>query len=400
MPYYNWTGIDLLGNDRYGKQFAGSLSDLELQLANRSIGLIRAKSSWFGSLISFFNRPSVDTQCNILEHLSLLIKAQVRLYDAFLLISRANSKNNYLSSAFLFYAETIKKGDSLISAFQIYPYLFDDITSTLLDIGEKTGSLEKILDYTVDYKISVNKLNSELKNKLLLPGLTLVFFVIIVALIFNLVVPQFENIFMGFGKPIPKSTANLFYVGHLFRDNIIKASILLVSLIVFFKALLKINLLKKSWQKICLKLPIVNNLILTFWRTHTLKAINILLLNNIQLDSALEITAKIIKNQVLQDDLRQITDKIKSGLQFCQILPNSKLFSDYNIEAYILVGESTGNLANSLGIAAEFYRKSLYRLLNRFIIFIQPALLIMLGAFIAGLLGSLYMSLLNLSSII
>jgi type IV pilus assembly protein PilC len=63
------------------------------------------------------------------------------------------------------------------------------------------------------------------------------------------------------------------------------------------------------------------------------------------------------------------------------------------------VGESTGALADMLNSVADFYDEENETSLIRFSNLIQPILLILMGAVIAGLLLSLYMPLFRLSTL-
>ena len=63
------------------------------------------------------------------------------------------------------------------------------------------------------------------------------------------------------------------------------------------------------------------------------------------------------------------------------------------------VGESTGALADMLNSVADFYDEENETSLTRFSNLVQPALLVVMGLVIAGLLLSLYMPLFRLSSL-
>ena len=64
----------------------------------------------------------------------------------------------------------------------------------------------------------------------------------------------------------------------------------------------------------------------------------------------------------------------------------------------IEVGESTGALQEMLNSVADFYDEEIEMNLGRFVTVIEPALLIIMGIVIAGLLLALYMPLIQLSS--
>ena len=62
------------------------------------------------------------------------------------------------------------------------------------------------------------------------------------------------------------------------------------------------------------------------------------------------------------------------------------------------VGESTGALQEMLNSLSYFYDEEIETSLSRFVTMVEPALLIVMGLVIAGLLLALYMPLFNLSS--
>ena len=77
----------------------------------------------------------------------------------------------------------------------------------------------------------------------------------------------------------------------------------------------------------------------------------------------------------------------------------SGVFPDVAIKM-VEVGESTGALQEMLNSLSEFYDEEIDTSLTRFITIVEPALLVIMGIVIAGLLLSLYMPLFNLSSMI
>jgi type IV pilus assembly protein PilC len=62
------------------------------------------------------------------------------------------------------------------------------------------------------------------------------------------------------------------------------------------------------------------------------------------------------------------------------------------------VGEQTGALQEMLNSLSDFYDEEIETNLARFVTIIEPALLIVMGIIIAGLLLSLYMPLFQISN--
>ena len=77
-------------------------------------------------------------------------------------------------------------------------------------------------------------------------------------------------------------------------------------------------------------------------------------------------------------------------------MKDSGAFPDVAIKM-VEVGESTGALQEMLNSLSDFYDEEIETNLGRFITIVEPALLVIMGIVIAGLLLSLYMPLFNLS---
>lgn len=400
MPFYNWSGIDFSGKDQRGCLFAASPEDLERQLATQAIGLIQAKVSFFNAIKLFFVKPSLDMQCNLLEHLSILLQSKIRFYDAIILIS-STSTNSFIASALSGIANRVKNGESLEEAFRIYPDIFDSVTCTLLQVGESTSSLGIVLKNIVEHKRQVAKLNAKLKSRLMLPLFTLAFFVTILLLLFLVVIPQFELIFGNFDKAIPPITLKLFALSKWCRSATpLYALISLALLFLAGKKILKFCMVKVYLDNILLKVPIINRLIITYWRIHCLKTISIMLLNQLPLNLALDLAKTVINNVILKNELEQIVEQVNSGAMLSTVNHNFLLFDDPHLQSFFLIGENSGDLGNSFEFATLWCQERLNKLLSQLIMFVQPTLLLVLGGFISLLLGALYVALLDMSSLI
>ena len=89
--------------------------------------------------------------------------------------------------------------------------------------------------------------------------------------------------------------------------------------------------------------------------------------------------------------------QVREGRALATAMQDSGAFPDVAIKM-VEVGESTGALQEMLNSLADFYDEEIDTSLSRFVTVIEPALLVVMGIVIAGLLLSLYMPLFNLSS--
>jgi len=96
-------------------------------------------------------------------------------------------------------------------------------------------------------------------------------------------------------------------------------------------------------------------------------------------------------------ELTIAAQQVREGRSLAAAMQDSAVFPDVAIKM-VEVGESTGALQEMLNSLADFYDEEIDTNLGRFITVVEPALLVIMGIVIAGLLLSLYLPLFNLSS--
>ena len=122
-----------------------------------------------------------------------------------------------------------------------------------------------------------------------------------------------------------------------------------------------------------------------------------LLGGGIPLVNALDVTSKSLSNQFMANELMVAAQQVREGRSLAGSMQDSGVFPDVAIKM-VEVGESTGALQEMLNSLSDFYDEEIDTNLGRFITVVEPALLVIMGIVIAGLLLSLYMPLFNLSS--
>ena len=122
-----------------------------------------------------------------------------------------------------------------------------------------------------------------------------------------------------------------------------------------------------------------------------------LLGGGIPLVNAIDVSARSIGNQYMAHELTHAAQQVREGRALAASMDESGAFPDVAIKM-VEVGESTGALQEMLNSLADFYDEEIETNLGRFVTIIEPALLVIMGIVIAGLLLSLYMPLFNLSS--
>ena len=91
-----------------------------------------------------------------------------------------------------------------------------------------------------------------------------------------------------------------------------------------------------------------------------------------------------------------VADRVREGKSFSANLDATGQFSNIAIEM-AKVGESTGSLADMLSSVADFSDEEIENRLNIMLAMLTPAVLILLGVFVAIILLALYLPLFSMA---
>jgi len=332
------------------------------------------------------------------QELATLLKAGLPLVQS-LDILRRRVPNPAFRAALNDVHERVRSGTALSDAFEAQ-HLFPPVYTASLMAGEKSGSLEQVIRRYVQHVKVLSSARAQVVSALIYPVILVALSAVVVGLIVFQVVPQFADFYrqMGHGAELPLSTRVVVAIS----TNLVASAGLVVPALaaiavgtfVWFRQPVQRRRLHAS----ILRVPYFGPLARRFATAQVSRTLATLLSGGIPLVNALDIATRATGNQAIVTHLAGVAQQVREGSSLAAALTARALFPDVAVEM-VEVGESTGALAEMLNNVADFYDEENQTSLTRFSNLIQPVLLIVMGAVIAGLLLSLYMPLFRLSSL-
>jgi type IV pilus assembly protein PilC len=330
------------------------------------------------------------------QELATLLKAGMPLVQS-LDILRQRVSNVVFKGVLDNVYERVRSGSALSEAFEAHGNLFPGVYTASLMAGEKSGNLEQVLRRYVSYVKIVSSVKRKTVSALVYPAILVALSVVVVTVIVVKVVPEFGNFYGQFGKELPLSTR--FIVG---LSAFVTTYILLIAGGIALAAFATWGWLKQPGHRrrldaVILRIPMIGPIAQKFSTSQGARTLATLLGGGIPLVNALEVTSRSMSNQHMAAQLTTAAQQVREGRSLAATLQESGSFPDVAIKM-VEVGESTGALQEMLNSLADFYDEEIDTSLARFVTIIEPALLVIMGIVIAGLLLSLYLPLFNLSS--
>jgi type IV pilus assembly protein PilC len=331
------------------------------------------------------------------QELATLLKAGMPLVQS-LDILRRRVANPVFKSVLDDVHERVRAGSALSEAFEAYGTMFPGVYTASLLAGEKSGNLEQVLRRYVSYVKIVSSVKRKTVSALVYPAILLALSLIVVAIIVVYVVPQFGAFYNELGgKELPLSTRIIVAISGFVTSYFFFILAAIAALTAAGWWWLKQPGQRRVLDRQILRLPAVGQVAQKFSTSQGARTLATLLGGGIPLVNALEVTSRSLSNRYMASELTSAAQQVREGRALATAMQDSGAFPDVAIKM-VEVGESTGALQEMLNSLAEFYDEEIDTNLSRFVTIVEPALLVVMGIVIAGLLLSLYMPLFNLSS--
>jgi type IV pilus assembly protein PilC len=329
------------------------------------------------------------------QELATLLKAGMPLVQS-LDILRQRVPNPFFKGILDDVYERVRGGNSMSEAFEAHGSVFPGVYTASLLAGEKSGNLELVIRRYVAYVKVVAAVKRKTISALVYPLILLLLSCAVVAIIILRVVPEFGTFYTQFGAQLPLSTRFLVGVSHFAGTYFGLLSLTVFAAIAGFISWLRRPGSRTLFDRWTLSVPMLGPIAMKFSTSQAARTLATLLGGGIPLVNAIDVSARAIQNRYMAQELVTAAQKVREGRALGAALHESGVFPDVAIKM-VEVGEQTGALQEMLNSLADFYDEEIETNLGRFVTMIEPALLVIMGMVIAGLLLALYMPLFNLS---
>jgi len=252
---YQWEGMDKKGQRIKGRSVAQNEQALKNELRRQGVVAtrIRKQSQAFKSA----GRVKPEDIAIFSRQLATMLGAGIPLVQAFEIIGAGHEKPA-MQKLVLDIKSDVEGGTSLHEALAKHPLYFDDLFVNLVEAGEQAGALEGLLDKVATYKEKSEAVKKKVKKALFYPAAVLVVAVIVTVILLIFVIPQFEDLFKGFGADLPAFTQMVINLSRFVQANGIYMAVVVAGAFwVFFYFKKRSRKMRHFLDRMALKMPII-----------------------------------------------------------------------------------------------------------------------------------------------
>lgn len=328
------------------------------------------------------------------QQLSMMTKAGLPLLDAFKALEE-QTENKYFSNMISEIGKDVKGGRPLSAALGKYPKVFNTLYTATVASGEKTGQLDQVLERLSDQLQRDYDLISKIKSSLSYPVMVVSALIGIMILMFIFVIPQLKAIFADMGATLPLLTRIVLGIS----DFLVKYWYIMIILLIggYFgvTSWAKTKAGKMTLDRVVLRIPMVGGLMKKIYMTRFARTMGTLVASGLPMLEIISTVKHVITNSVYQVAFDKISADIESGLPLSESIKKQKIFPAM-IYHLISVGEKSGKLDYVLISMANFFDKEIENQTAGISTFIEPFLIIIIGAGVGLVVASVLMPIYSL----
>ncbi len=399
MPVFKWVATDLTGKIYQGIDFSVNPNELEQLLLQRSLGLMRYRSKRRSILNGA--RVSLDQQINFFTDLLNLLQAGVLLPQSLqILVHQVQLPVLRCIVSYLLY-QVKNQGLTLDQALQPFTNIFGGLALETIKAGCLGSNLELAVQNVIVYLQARQALRQQLRKALILPIATMIIFLIVTGIVLIGIVPQFAIIFDQAQVPLDAATqwvlgASLFICS--FQALVWGGLIWSGLVFIYLMCQTRIGQYLADW--LILRIPLLGSL--SYWHNLVsfLQAASLLLDGGMPIVESFDQAQAVCVNRVLRLQVQQMTSLVRRGTDVSTAMSKtSSRFFGNDLVTMVKVGEEGGRLSEMFQRAAQVYQQRFVNRLQLILSLLQPAMIILLGILVAGLIWSIYIPIFNLPTV-
>ncbi len=323
-----------------------------------------------------------------------LSKSGLPLQKSLDLLAR-QTRSEQLRRAVTAVRERVQGGALLSEAFESTAK-FPKTYCAALRAGERSGSLDKVLDQYVTYQKTSRSFRKKFLSALIYPAFLMVFLCGLIVLIDTFIIPRFSELYTELEVPMPPLTVFVIGLGMGIKRVGLFVLAGIVLAIFGLRAAGRARAARLAWERLKFRLPVAGKLLLKFSIAEFVRTLSTLLEGGLPVVTALQNSVESVSSPLLAQGIEQARKEVMAGRTLSSSLRMTGFFPPLALDM-VEVGESTGALPSMLKSVAEFFEEDVNIDLSTLVALVDPVMIASIAVVVGFVLVAFYLPLFSLA---
>lgn len=395
---FSWEGTDRKGAKIKGESSGVNPALVKAQLRKQGINPLKVRKKAQPLLGSGKKIKPMDIAI-FTRQMATMMKAGVPLLTSFDIINEGFENPN-MRKLVEELKQDVAAGNSFASSLRKRPRHFDELYCNLVDSGEQSGALETLLDRVATYKEKTEALKSKIKKAMNYPIAVIIVALIVSAILLIKVVPQFEQVFSGFGAELPAFTLMVVGLSEFLQEWWLLVLMGIGTFIFALSEMHKRSEKFRNWvDRLLLKAPIVGKIIYMSSVARFARTLATTFAAGVPLVDALDSVAGATGNVVFRTAVNKVKQDVSTGMQLNFSMRSTGVFPSLALQM-TAIGEESGALDEMLDKVASYYEAEVDNMVDGLTALMEPMIMAVLGVLVGGLVIAMYLPIFQLGKVV
>lgn len=272
-----------------------------------------------------------------------------------------------------------EEGRSLSEALAQHPRAFPELYVTTIQAGEASGRLDFVLTQLVAYLDWQETISGQVRQATMYPMIVLGAIGVLILILIGYVFPKIIPVLQSRTSELPLPTKIVMAASSFLRAEGIIVLAAVIGMFITYRIMRRRPTLGKFIDGIQLRMPIVGDFVRNVNMARMVTYLGLFYRSGVEIILALTLVERMIANRVVAAAVNRVRLEIEGGDTMAAAFGRNPLFPPIIVRS-VALGETTGQLDESLGRAQVFYEREVPSAVRRMITALQPALIMVMGS--------------------
>ncbi|MFI4859727.1 MAG: type II secretion system F family protein [Phycisphaerales bacterium JB063] len=297
-------------------------------------------------------------------------------------------------------AERVQSGSDLSSSMQQHPKVFPTVMCSLIKASELSGTMGKMLDRISKYMSKEAGTLRKIKGALTYPAVMIAFVTLVTVLLLMFVLPRFATIYAGRGAALPGPTRLLLGISGSFHQYWWAYAAGACAL----AALVACGFVTQTGRGVVdylkLNTPVVGPMFRKLYVTRATRTMGTMIDAGVPILDMIPIAKSVTANRYYDVFWELVDHKLRTGSQLSEPFFKGGELMPQSVAQMISAGEKSGRLGEVLHKVAEFTEEEFDEQVKNATKFIEPAMVVVMGAIIGFVAIALLLPIFQVSTVV
>lgn len=308
---------------------------------------------------------------------AILLRASVPLLKIFEILQMQSTHQKF-RKVLQEIQEDLRGGESLSQILGHYPKIFTHLFTNMVNAGEVSGALDKVLVQLADFSEKEAEIRSKVQAAMIYPLFLLLVGIGTIFVLLTFVMPRLMTLFTDLGTELPSITRVIIKVSEFCQSYWMIMLGVVLALVFFLRSFGISEAQQRKIDQLVLKLPLFGNLVRKAETAKFLRSLELLYENGIPLYQAVAIATRTVTNVPLRDELAKVPERLEGGMTLAKSLEQISYLSAF-VTNMVSVGEESGQLGIAVRETAVFFEQETNQFIKVATSLIEPALILGIG---------------------